>query len=99
MEVSKKTSNRTVIEMSSIGKARRFECSLTSEELAKEEMYVLKTYVDGKSNDLDPKYSGILKDNKVRGYLRCGLPSESLKTRSGETLRTTVEGMELLQKQ
>ncbi|MBQ2762663.1 MAG: hypothetical protein IJF47_03000 [Candidatus Methanomethylophilaceae archaeon] len=82
--------------MSSVGKSRRFECSLTTQELMKEGERVLKAYDNGKEDSLDPKYSGIIKDYKVRGYLRCGLMFDSLKKRSGETLRTTVEGKEFL---
>ena len=82
--------------MTNVGKARRFECSLTSQELAEEETRVLENYANKSGKPLDQKYSGIIKDNKVRGYLRCGLPSKSMKSKRGETLRTTVEGEKLI---
>ena len=58
--------------MPSIGRARRYECSLTTEELIDEGKYVLNEYREGKEASLDPKYSGIIKDRKIRGHLRCG---------------------------
>jgi len=83
--------------MSAVGRARRFKCSITSKELAEEEVKVLKACADGSSEHLDSRYSGIIKDNKVRGYLRCGLPHNSMKNKTGETLRTTVEGKRLIE--
>lgn len=81
-----------------IGVARRYECSLTDPQLDEAEMYVLDACSKGKGKTLDPKYSEIVEDNKVRGYLRCGLPFDSLKTMKGETLGITVEGIEYLKR-
>ena len=84
------------VAMSSVGRARRFECSLTSQELAKEELYVLRTCADGRGGTLDVRYFGIIEDNKVRGYLRSGIPSDSLEARCGRTIGITSEGRELI---
>ena len=84
--------NIELIYMPSIGRARRYECSLTTEELIDEGKYVLNEYREGKEASLDPKYSGIIKDRKIRGHLRCGLRFDSMRRKSGETLKTTVEG-------
>lgn len=78
------------------GASRRYECSLTSKELKEAEAYILKGCLNGTSTEFDPRYSGIIEDLKVRGYLRCGVTSDYLKAGKGETLRTTVEGERLL---
>ena len=80
--------------MGKIGVSRRYVCSLTIEQKRKVENDILKKYVGGKiDNDNDERLYLIKKSLKVRGYLRCGVPLDSIKTKKGETLKTTKKGL------
>ena len=75
-----------------VGLSRRYECSLSNQQRRELELQILDRYKHGGIDDLDPKLDQVKEDLLIRGYLRTGLPIDSLKTRNGRTLKTTVEG-------